>query len=281
VILKEDYLPSYPSLSIPSKPVKTSESKEEVFIDVIEKVTALFNSHGFLLNGNIDGCIKLRSFLKGKPEVEIGLSSYFDRQITLNTELKNFNFHSKVDYSRFCQDKVLTVDPPLGEIIVMNYRILEQVDTPFKVFPYVEKINSYKYEILVKIKSMFSNKLTASIVKATFHVPKVTASVIIEHLKKTKGQKSFFDKTLKKVVWEIEEFKGSKEITFKAVVSLDSALLHKPVLKQVSLKFEISGYSTSGMSIKYFKTLEQKQKDITKWIRYSTNSSSYICRINS
>ena len=266
---------------VSDKPLKLAKEKEEVFIDVIEKVTALFNFNGFLNSGYIDGCIKLKSFLKGKPELEIGISSYVDRLIQENTELKDFNFHSKVDFSRFCQDKVLTVDPPSGEIVLMNYRLTQNVDTPFKVFPYIEKLNSYKYEILVKVKSMYSNKIKANNVEVCFNLPKFTTSANFEMMKKTLGQSFEFDEKMKKAVWKILEFKGSKEIVFKVLVCLDSALLEKPVLKQISMKFDISGYTTTGMSIKYLKNLGGGNNEPAKWIRYSTSSSSYVCRVNS
>ena len=260
------------------RPFSEKVVNEEVFVDVVEKVTALFNSHGFLMNGYIDGCIKFKSFLNGRPEVELGIFSYVNGWIEKNTELKDFNFHKSVDYKRFCQDKVLTIDPPAGEIVVMNYRITEQVDIPFKIFPYIEKINTYKYEVVVKVKSMFSNKIKADSATLTFLLPKVTGTVNFELLKKFKGQSHDYNPSTKSVTWSIIDMKGSKELILKLAINLDSALLQKPILHQLSLKFEIPNYTPTGMKIQYLKSLSKSEPK--KWIRYKTFSSSYICRLN-
>ena len=260
------------------RPFSETVENEEVFVDILEKVTALFNSHGFLMNGYIDGCIIFKSFLNGKPEIEIGISSYVSGWIEQNTELKDFNFHKSVDYKRFCQDKVLTIDPPPGEIVVMNYRITEQVDVPFKIFPYIEKINTYKYEVVVKLKSMFSNKIKADNAVLTFLLPKVTGTVNFELLKKFKGQSHDYNPGTKTVTWSITDMKGSKELILKLTINLDSALLQKPILHQLSLGFEIPNYTPTGMKIQHLKSLSKTEPK--KWIRLKTLSSSYICRVN-
>lgn len=48
--------------------------KNEVFLDVIESINLLVASNGNLLRSEIVGCIKMRSYLSGMPELRLGLN---------------------------------------------------------------------------------------------------------------------------------------------------------------------------------------------------------------
>lgn len=44
-----------------------SKHKNEIFVDIIERLTVLFSSQGHVLNSSIDGCIQMKSYLAGNP----------------------------------------------------------------------------------------------------------------------------------------------------------------------------------------------------------------------
>jgi len=46
-----------------------SNSKNEIYVDIIERLTILFNSSGFIVNSSIDGSILMKSFLSGNDEI--------------------------------------------------------------------------------------------------------------------------------------------------------------------------------------------------------------------
>merc|ERR1712226_1624297 len=48
--------------------------KNEIFLDVVEKLNLLVNSNGTLLRSEIVGALKMRSFLSGMPELKLGLN---------------------------------------------------------------------------------------------------------------------------------------------------------------------------------------------------------------
>ncbi|KAK8779135.1 hypothetical protein V5799_019524, partial [Amblyomma americanum] len=48
--------------------------KNEVFLDVIESVNLLANAGGSVLRSEIVGCIKMRVYLSGMPELRLGLN---------------------------------------------------------------------------------------------------------------------------------------------------------------------------------------------------------------
>ena len=43
----------------------------EIYVDIIEKITCLFNKNGSIISSGIDGCIKMKSYLKNSPEVKV------------------------------------------------------------------------------------------------------------------------------------------------------------------------------------------------------------------
>ena len=51
-----------------------AKSKNEIFVDIIEKVTCLFSRNGTILSSGIDGSIKMKSYLKNSPELRIVLT---------------------------------------------------------------------------------------------------------------------------------------------------------------------------------------------------------------
>ena len=74
-------------------------SKNEIFLDVIEKLNLLVSNNGTVLRSEILGCVKMRSSLSGMPELKLGLN---DKQFFEMTgkqskskliELEDIKFH--------------------------------------------------------------------------------------------------------------------------------------------------------------------------------------------
>merc|ERR1719421_437905 len=49
-------------------------SKNEVFLDVVEKLNLLVSSSGTVLHSEILGSIQMKSYLSGMPELKLGLN---------------------------------------------------------------------------------------------------------------------------------------------------------------------------------------------------------------
>lgn len=45
---------------------KRKKGENQIFVDVFEKISILFNSSGYTINCAIDGCIQMKSYLQGK-----------------------------------------------------------------------------------------------------------------------------------------------------------------------------------------------------------------------
>lgn len=44
-----------------------TKRKNQIFVDVFEKLSILFNSSGYVINSSIEGCIQMKSYLHGNP----------------------------------------------------------------------------------------------------------------------------------------------------------------------------------------------------------------------
>jgi len=75
--LKQDRF-SKPS-SATNKPVVAASGdrkvkRNEVFIDLLERLTVLFNASGQIMRCEVDGSIQMKSYLSGQPEIKLGLN---------------------------------------------------------------------------------------------------------------------------------------------------------------------------------------------------------------
>lgn len=94
----------------PYRPVGPTQDrqtgKNEIFVDILERITVLLNANGYILNSCIDGSIQMKSYLCGNPELKLALNE--DIVIGKNTSggygcvvLDDCNFHECVDLQDF------------------------------------------------------------------------------------------------------------------------------------------------------------------------------------
>lgn len=265
------------------RPMAGKKNKNEIFVDIYEKVTALFDVKGYLINSSIDGCIQMKSYLMGNPQLKLALND--DLVVDKSggsygtAALDDFNFNECVNTSEFNDFKILTISPPEGEFIVMNYRIKGEYQTPFRIFHFVDEMLPYKYEFTIKIRSTFAEKQFATNVVVKYNMPKSATSVSFELAPKAANQKTEYKENERIAEWTIKKFTGGTEMWVKTKVSLSSPCNAKDI-GQISLNFEIPMFSVSNLQIKYLRVVEQgKGTNPYRWVRYITQSSSYVCRL--
>lgn len=104
--------------------------KNEIFVDVFEKISVLFNSSGYVINSAIEGCIQMKSYLIGNPPLKLALNEGLvvgqHNAASGTVVLDDCNFHESVSTSEFDLNKTLRIHPPDGEFVVMNYRITSE-----------------------------------------------------------------------------------------------------------------------------------------------------------
>jgi AP-4 complex subunit mu-1 len=68
-----------------------------------------------------------------------------------SVEVDDCNFHECVKLEDWESQRLLSLVPPDGEFVVMNYRITNEFRTPFRVFPLFELVSPTKVELIIKV----------------------------------------------------------------------------------------------------------------------------------
>ena len=92
-------VPTAASNVVSWRPEGIKHAKNEVFLDVIEKLNLLVSANGNVLRSEIIGRVHMRSFLSGMPELKLGLNDkvLFDMQNRTTSgkliEMEDIKFH--------------------------------------------------------------------------------------------------------------------------------------------------------------------------------------------
>ena len=263
-----------------------AKSKNEIFVDIIEKVTCLFSRNGTILSSGIDGCIKMKSYLKNSPELRIVLSdeiiigktSYGAGRIVLS----GYNFCQGVRAKDFESQRTLYIVPPEGEFILMNYRINNEFAPPFRLYTIVEE-SDYKLELRIKLMANFSSTTKAGNIKISFNAPKETQSVYFNVPKQFKEtHKVDYNQNEHICTWKIPTIMGGSENTLdvKFTLQVNKPNLFRKELGPIVMAFEIPNFNISHMQIKELKVMANDAKyNAMRWVRMFTKAKSYVTRI--
>ena len=96
--------------------------KNEIFLDVVEKLNLLVGANGTVLSSEIIGAVKMKSYLSGMPELKLGLNDKLMFEATGRqaqakgkaVELEDIKFHQCVRLARFENDRTISFIPPDG-----------------------------------------------------------------------------------------------------------------------------------------------------------------------
>merc|ERR1719412_124135 len=254
--------------------------KNEVFLDVVEKLNLLVARNGTILHSEILGTLRMKSFLSGTPELKLGLN---DRILLENKrkyrgkmiEMDDVKFHQCVRLSRFENDRTISFIPPDGEFELMSYRLNTHVKPLIWIESVIERHAHSRIEIMVKAKSQFKRRSTANNVEIVIPVPQDADSpkfkTTIGHCKYAPEQNA--------VIWTIKSFPGGKEYLMRAHFGLPSVVGELNEGKPpINVKFEIPYFTTSGIQVRYLKIIEKSGYQALPWVRYITQNGDYQLR---
>ena len=267
------------------KSINSSTNNNEIFVDLIEKITCLFGRNGNILSSGIDGCIKMKSFLKNSPELKIVLSDdieFGNHSSQVKAVLSGYNFCSGVRSRDFESLKTLYIVPHEGEFVLMNYRISNEFAPPFKLYTIIEE-SDYKLELRIKIFANFSSKIVASNIKVSFNAPKLTQSVYFD-LPQQYKQIHIVDYNQNKhlCTWKIPKVIGGNEMTLSVKFTLqeNKPNISRRELGPISMSFEIPNHNISNVGIKELKIISNSSNyNPKRWVRTFTKAKSYVARI--
>uniref|UniRef100_A0A8C1UME3 Adaptor related protein complex 4 subunit mu 1 n=1 Tax=Cyprinus carpio TaxID=7962 RepID=A0A8C1UME3_CYPCA len=276
-----------------SRPIMSSRGEQnEIFVDVIERLSVVIGSKGVLMKADIQGEIRIKCFLPTCSEMRIGLNE----ELSIGkSQLKGYSSAVRVDECRFHQAvkldefdtfRILKVCPSQGEQTVMQYQLCDELPCapPFQLFPSVEKdyvnrsVNLSMVLIFLKLRCDLPPKSTALNVSITVPVPKGSTSMSQEL--SSPDQTAELQPKNKALLWEIPRFPGGAQLSalFKVdVPGLSSASLLE--VGPVSMSFELPKQTCTGLQIRFLRLSPTQTGLSQRWVRYVTHSDSYTIRI--
>ncbi|CAL9118574.1 unnamed protein product [Musa textilis] len=235
--------------------------REEIFVDIIEKISVTFSSSGYILTSEIDGTIQMKSYLTGNPEIRLALNedltigrgsaSVYDYRSSSGGAviLDDCNFHESVRLDSFDADRTLTLIPSDGEFAVMNYRMTQEFKPPFRVNALIEEAGQLKAAVIIKVHADFSASVTANTITIQMPVPTHTARVSFELESGAVGQTADFKEGAKRVEWCLKKIVGGSEHTLRAKLTF-SQESHGNIAREagpVNMNFTIPMYNASKL----------------------------------
>jgi len=278
------------------KPISLRDSagrgeKNEIFVDVIDRISATFNSNGQVRTFAIDGSIQMKSYLTGSPQLHLALNNELvisggsQRAGYGMIELDNVNFHECVNVDKFESERMLVLEPPHGEFVLMNFHIgsmRHEGQIPFRVQPMLTALSEYKQELRLQIRAEFPDKFHGANVKVVFTVPKTSNGAVCELAQGAKQQSTEYDDATKTVTWLIRKFPGGSTQTVACAFVVKTSTNVAKEMGPISLAFEIPMYNISQLQVQHLKIVERnKSYNPHRWVRCLTHAESYICRIGS
>jgi len=269
----------------------TGSQKNEIFVDILERLNVLFSNNGYVLNSTIDGCIQMKSYLAGNPELRLALNE--DLVIGKDNApgahgsrvvLDDCSFHDCVNLSEFEAGRVLSFLPPDGEFVVLNYRLTGEYRTPFRIFPSIEETGAKSLEITILARAEMEPTHFGANVVLELPLPRctTTATCQLMNSQNVSHPHAEFVVAEKKVVWTMKKFPGGSEQTLKVRVSLEKPCTSgmRREIGPVNMNFEIPMFNVSNLNVRYLRIAENIPGYTPfRWVRYVTQSSSYVCRL--
>ncbi|CAA2985077.1 AP-4 complex subunit mu [Olea europaea subsp. europaea] len=192
--------------------------REEIFVDIIEKISVTFSSSGYILTSEIDGTIQMKSYLTGNPEIRLALNDdlsigrggrsiydYSGSSGSGSVILDDCNFHESVHLDSFDVDRTLTLAPSDGEFPVMNYRITQEFKPPFRINSLIEEAGPLKAEVILKNYAEFPSSITANTIVVEMPLPTYTTRVNYELEPGAVGQMTDFKESNRRLEWSLKK----------------------------------------------------------------------------
>lgn len=266
--------------------------KNEIFLDVVEKLNLLVGANGNVLHSEVLGAVKMKSFLSGMPELKLGLNDklMFEASGRVNqartgksVELEDIKFHQCVRLARFENDRTISFIPPDGEFDLMTYRLSTQVKPLIWVEAVVEPHKGSRIEYMIKTRSQFKSRSVANNVEIIIPVP---SDVDSPSFKCSVGIVTYLPDR-DSVVWSIKQFHGGREYLMRAHFGLPSISASDVDKKKtddswkapIAVKFEIPYFTVSGIQVRYLKIIEKSGYQALPWVRYITANGDYQLRM--
>jgi AP-1 complex subunit mu len=274
-----------------------SYTKNEVYLDVIEKLSLLLNPQGQVISSEILGSLMMRTQLSGIPELKLGLNDkimFEQRQTKTNAkngtannskpgtkgvEMEDIRFHQCVELGKFDSDRSIVFVPPDGEFELMSYRLTAPVRPLIMVECHIEQHQGSRIKFLVKVRSNYKKRSCATNVKIHIPVPPDADSPLFS----LSTGSAVYTPENDECVWTIKQLTGQKEVTMRCqlglpTISSEATNHYLQTKKPIKVEFELPYFTVSGLQVRYLKISERSRYVANPWVRYITQSGDYEVR---
>ena len=265
--------------------------RNEIFLNVDEKINVLVNELSEILRAYVDGTINMNTRLSGMPQCKFGFSddsliiNSYDNDDEENSTnftnnsvvLEDCKFHQCVELAKFDNQRSIEFIPPDGQFQLMSYNCMLNINLPFKVSPRVVVRGGTTVQYEVVILSLFPSKLCATDVELMIPVP---PGVVRHYTHSSQGRAKYRAEDTA-IGWNFNKVFGASEHVLTAEVEVapqssgDVLSWSKPPMK---LNFSIDMFSCSGLSVNYLRVYEGSNYRTVKWVKYCLKSGSYEVR---
>uniref|UniRef100_A0A8C8MB65 AP-4 complex subunit mu-1 n=1 Tax=Oncorhynchus tshawytscha TaxID=74940 RepID=A0A8C8MB65_ONCTS len=267
-----------------TRPIVSSQGeqggKNEIFVDVIERMSVVIGANGVLMKADIEGEIRVKCYMpscSGEFSFSLpppSLLSGYGAAVRVD----ECSFHQAVRLDEFDTYRILKVCPSQGEQTVMQYQLCDDLPTapPFRLFPSIERDSGGRLLMYLKLRCDLPPKRSLPLL--SLFSPSLFSSLSQEL--SSPDQSAELQPKNKAVHWEIPRFPGGAQLSalFKLEVSgLSAASLQE--VGPVSLNFELPKYTSTGLQIRFLRLSPIQPGPSQRWVRYVTHSDSYTIRI--
>lgn len=267
-----------------------SEPKNEIFVDVLERLNVVFNAAGGVVVADVDAAVVVKSFLAGSPTVYLGLNEdlIVGRRggggTTVGaTIVDSVCFHDEAVTDRFERERVIVMRPPTGECTLITYRATSGIALPFVLSHSLQRVAAQKVELVLRIRADFPSTVSSTGTRVVVPLPLTTTHAAVEIGVGGAGQSFEYRDDAKEVTWRLPRFTGGTEQVGK--VYFTSSVPVTPVTLRavgpVSLFFEIPQHGVTGLRIVALNVEERGSAyNPDRWIRNITQANSYVFRLH-
>ncbi|KAI8470762.1 MAG: Mu homology domain-containing protein [Monoraphidium minutum] len=280
--------------------------RDEIFVDVVERLSMTFGPGGNIVSQQVDGAIQVKSYLAGNPPIKIKLND--DLLIAKRDApyggggfggfsagdfapdaglvvLDDAYFHEAANLEAFDTERSISLVPPDGEFALLNYRTTHGLRPPFRLHVSVDPDPSSDHKALLSLR-LFADApadKAASGLEVEVPLPRYVQRVHCDaDARFPPGVQSWeFNEKGHMLKWRFKKLQGGVDCSLKARLTLErpfGAALRTEV-GPVNLRFTLPMYCASRLALKYLQILKRdKSYAPQRWVRYVTSSSSYIFR---
>lgn len=250
------------TLDVPWRRSDVKHRRNEIYLDVSEKLNTVFDPDGRLLSASVDGVLKVRARLSGLPQCQVDLDHV--------SVLENSQLHACVNHTRFHEEGKVQFVPPEGEFDLLRYHVSQEVAVPFKIYN-----SEHGGELVVKVKCTLEPKRHLTNLAVNIPLPPTSTSNSFK-LKSSSGKAKFIGERMA-IEWKVARLTGQNEATLRI-----SSEHHRqgPISGNgpIMVKFLINMYACSALHVQSLQVIEDAKYNTLKWVRYFTESGACEAR---